>query len=47
MFISLDKTSVVVDNKETTVPGSDEVSLSKNFKENNPPDGKKNITSFI
>lgn len=41
MFISLDKTSVVVDNKETTVPGSDEVSLSKNFKENNPPDGKK------
>ncbi|XP_020615589.1 protein NEDD1-like [Orbicella faveolata] len=33
------KTSVVVDNKETTVPGSDEVSLSKNFKENNPPDG--------
>ena len=41
MFISLDKTSVLINNKQTTVSGSDEVSLSKNFKENNPPDGKK------
>ena len=41
MFISQDKTSVVINNKHTTVPGSDEVSVSKNFKENNPPDGKK------
>ncbi|KAL9959961.1 hypothetical protein ACROYT_G033343 [Oculina patagonica] len=33
------KTSAEISNKQTTVPGSEEVSLSSNFKENNPPDG--------
>lgn len=39
--MSLDKSSSAINNKQTNVPGSDEVSLFKNFKENNPPDGKK------
>lgn len=40
MYISPDKTPAVITNKQTTLPGSEEVSLSSNFKENNPPDGK-------
>ena len=43
MFISLVKTPSVINNKQSTLPGSEEVCLStNNFKENNPPDGKNN-----